>query len=112
MINLAGLALLKLISWDDNPERRSKDASDLFLIIRHYLEAGNLDRLFEEESDLIEDNYDYNLASARLLGRDVRNISSPTTKTKLIEILKRENLTFYYTIYATTHRGIQFFLFS
>jgi len=92
VINLAGLALLKLISWDDNPERRSKDAPDLFLIIRHYLDAGNLDRLFEEELDLIEEgSFDYDLASARLLGRDVRNISNPTTKTKLIEILKREN---------------------
>ena len=92
VITLAGLALLKLISWDDNPKRRSKDASDLFLIIRHYLDAGNLDRLFEEEFDLIEEgSYDYDLASAHLLGRDVRNISNPTTKTKLIEILKREN---------------------
>lgn len=92
VINLAGLALLKLISWDDNPERRSKDALDLFLIMRHYLDAGNLDRLFEEALDLIEDGtFDYDLASARLLGWDVRSISNPNTKTKLIGILKRES---------------------
>jgi len=42
MVSLAGLAILKLISWDDNPERRSKDAPGLFLIMRHYLDAGNL----------------------------------------------------------------------
>jgi len=91
MVSLAGLALLKLISWDDNPERRSKDAPDLFLIMRHYLDAGNLDRLFDEGSDIIEeDSYDYDLASARFLGRDIVNISSPLTKAKLIEILERE----------------------
>jgi predicted nucleotidyltransferase len=91
MVSLAGLALLKLISWDDNPERRSKDAPDLFLIMRHYLDAGNLDRLFDEGSDIIEeDSYDYDLASARFLGRDIINISSPATKAKLIEILERE----------------------
>ena len=91
MVSLAGLALLKLISWDDNPERRSKDAPDLFLIMRHYLDAGNLDRLFDEGSDIIEeDSYDYDLASARFLGRDIANISSPATKAKLIEILERE----------------------
>ncbi len=29
VVSLAGLALLKFISWDDNPERQGKDASDL-----------------------------------------------------------------------------------
>lgn len=91
IVSLAGLAILKLISWDDNPERRSKDAPDLFLIMRHYLDAGNLGRLFDEGSDIIDEgNYNYDLASARFLGRDIRNISSPATKTKLIEILERE----------------------
>jgi len=91
VVSLAGLALLKLISWDDNPERRNKDAPDLFLIMRHYLDAGNLDRLFDEGGDIIEeDSYDYDLASARFLGRDIVNISSPVTKAKLIEILERE----------------------
>ncbi|MBW1728432.1 MAG: nucleotidyl transferase AbiEii/AbiGii toxin family protein [Deltaproteobacteria bacterium] len=91
MVSLAGLALLKLISWDDNPERRSKDAPDLFLIMQHYLDAGNLDRLFDKGSDIIkEDSYDYDLASARFLGRDIANISIPSTKAKLIEILERK----------------------
>lgn len=91
VVSLAGLALLKLISWDDNPERRSKDAPDLFLIIRSYLDAGNLERLFDEGLDIVEeDDYDYDLASARFLGRDIGSISSPDTKTKLIEILEKE----------------------
>ncbi len=41
-------------------------------------------------SGKIEDSYDYDIASARFLGRDIVNISSPATKAKLIEILERE----------------------
>ena len=63
----------------------------MFLIIRHYLDAGNLDRLFDEGIDIVEeDEYDYDLASARLLGRDIGIISAPVTKTKRIDILKRK----------------------
>jgi predicted nucleotidyltransferase len=91
VVSLAGLALLKLISWDDNAERRNKDAPDLLLIMRHYLNAGNLNRLFDEGIDIVEeDSYDYDLASARFLGRDIGKISIPSTKAKLIEILERE----------------------
>ena len=92
VVSLAGLALLKFISWDDNPERRSRDSSDLLLIMRNYLDAGNLDRLFDEAIDIVEDDsYDYDLVSARFLGRDIVKISSPATKDKLIEILERED---------------------
>jgi predicted nucleotidyltransferase len=91
VVSLAGLALLKFISWDDNPERRIKDASDLLLIMKYYLDAGNLDRLLEEGIDLFEeDSPNYDLVSARFLGRDIVNISNPSTKDKLIEILERE----------------------
>lgn len=63
----------------------------LGLIMRHNLDAGNLDRLFDEGSDIVEeDNYDYDRASARFLGRDIANISIPSTKVKLIDILERE----------------------
>ena len=89
VVSLAGLALLKLVSWDDNQERRGKDAIDLFLIILNYLDAGNLERLFDEGLDIVEEG-DYDLASARFLGRDIENIASDATKTKLIEILERE----------------------
>lgn len=92
VVTLAGLAILKIVSWDDNPERRRKDAPDLFLILQNYLDAGNLDRLFEEAPDLIEaGDYDYELTSARLLGRDFSRIASPATKKILLRILERES---------------------
>lgn len=90
VVSLAGLALLKLISWNDNPVRRSKDATDLFLIMKNYLDAGNLDRLLENAIDMFEGR-DYELASARFLGRDIGDISLPDTKAILIRILERES---------------------
>lgn len=92
VVSLAGLTILKLISWDENSERRQKDASDLFFIIQNYLDAGNLEQLFEEAPDIVDSSdYNYEAGSARLLGRDISMIAFTTTMAKLIEILKRES---------------------
>ncbi len=92
VVSLAGLAILKLVSWDDNHARRQKDASDLAFIIRNYLDAGNLERLFEEAPDIVDSsNYDYEAGSARLLGRDISKIAYTSTINRLIEILRRES---------------------
>jgi predicted nucleotidyltransferase len=89
-VSLPGLALLKIISWNDNLIRRSKDAHDLLLLMRKYLEAGNEERLWEEEEDLVEDDFDYEGASSRLLGRDIAAILSPEVEEAVIKILDRE----------------------
>ena len=92
VVSLAGLAILKLVSWDDNSARRQKDASDLVFIVRNYLDAGNLERLFEEAPDIVDSSdYDYEAGSARLLGRDISKIAYTSTTNRLIEILRRES---------------------
>jgi len=91
VVSLAGLAIMKIVSWDDNIERRGKDATDLFIIIRNYVAAGNMDRFFQEEGDILrEEDSDYDLASARFLGREIGRLASPATKAKLVSILERE----------------------
>jgi predicted nucleotidyltransferase len=50
---LPGLALLKLIAWDDAYPDRSRDAMDCFAIMNYYIEAGNLDRLSSDGRDLV-----------------------------------------------------------
>ena len=90
-VSLAGLAILKIISWNDNPDRGDRDAKDLLLLMRNYLDAGNVERLHNEEADLIEkEDFDYELASARLLGRDIATILSPKTRDTILKILGRE----------------------
>lgn len=90
--SLCGLAAMKLIAWDEQYPERKKDAKDLDLILRKYIEAGNEDRIYSgDASDLLEDpDFDYELASAQLLGRDLAFILKPKTKKVIIEILNRE----------------------
>ena len=88
----AGLATLKLIAWSDNPTERRKDALDLAFLLRVYMEIGTNDkRLFSEHDDLLNaDEFDYELAGARLLGRDMATLAAQETKQTLIDILARE----------------------
>ncbi|MBW1702067.1 MAG: nucleotidyl transferase AbiEii/AbiGii toxin family protein [Deltaproteobacteria bacterium] len=89
-VSLAGLAILKIIAWKDKYPLRKSDAKDLLLLIRNYLAAGNENRLYNEESDIMVDDFDYERASARLLGRDMAAISYPKTLEAIIEILNQE----------------------
>lgn len=89
--SLAGLAAMKIIAWKDNYPSRKKDAQDLSLILRTYLEAGNEERLFENEPDLVEkEDFDYVHAGARLLGRDIMAITQPGNARAILDILNRE----------------------
>jgi predicted nucleotidyltransferase len=90
--SLAGLAAMKLISWKDKYPERNKDAKDLKLIMLNYIEAGNLERIYDgEDSDISEGAAeDYELMSARLLGRDVATITMPESKKYILEILNEE----------------------
>lgn len=90
-VSLAGLAILKIISWNDNPVLRDRDAKDLLLLTRTYLDAGNVDRLYKKEVDLLEkEGFDYELVSAKLLGRDIATILRPKTRDTILKILERE----------------------
>ena len=78
--SLPGLALLKLFAWQDRHAETTKDARDIAVLFRHYHAAGNQDRLFGEEMELLEAvDFNHDLASPRLLGKDVHRIASPTT---------------------------------
>ena len=88
----AGLAVLKLLSWNDSYPERRKDAEDLFLIMRTYCDAGNLERLYDENADIFEtEGVDFELACARLLGRDIGQMLSAETKSKILGILEHES---------------------
>lgn len=90
--SLAGLAAMKLISWKDKYPERNKDAKDLKFIMLNYIEAGNLERIYDgEDSDILEGAAaDYELMSARLLGRDVATITTPESKEYILKILNEE----------------------
>ncbi len=81
---IPGLAVLKIISWENRyPDRSSKDADDLLFIMTKYDFSSNQDRLFGVESDLMErENHDLRLAGIRLLGKDMAKICDKETSEK------------------------------
>jgi predicted nucleotidyltransferase len=58
--------------------------------MRTYLDAGNQDRLWNEEGDLVGEDSDYVRAGSRLLGRDIAAILSKEVKEAVIRILDKE----------------------
>lgn len=70
--SIAGLIVLKFIAWSERHRTApGKDAYDLRMMLTHYLDAGNLRHLYEHHADLVDADFDYSLASARVAGRDV-----------------------------------------
>lgn len=88
-VSLAGMAVLKLIAWNErHHEFPTKDAVDIATLLKYYFQAGNEERLFNAHSDLMEaEDFDYEFAGARLLGRDMAGIMSSQTKKTVLEIL-------------------------
>lgn len=84
--SLAGLALLKLNAWAERTHL-SKDAHDLAFIMLNYIDAGNSERFYEEESDLLIENFDYACASARLLGRDIVSLIKKEHRNKFLNFI-------------------------
>jgi predicted nucleotidyltransferase len=88
---LPGLALMNLISWKEKYPERKRDAEDLLLIMQKYEDAGNFDRLYEEEQDLLQEEiFDTRLVGIRLLGRDMARIADPDTLRTVKTILDSE----------------------
>ena len=78
--SVPGLTLLKLIAWADRGVQNNKDAADLYRLLATYSEAGNFDRLYDQEPGLLEAvEFDLELAGAELLGRDVARICPAPT---------------------------------
>jgi predicted nucleotidyltransferase len=80
LVSLAGLALLKIVSWEDRVyPTNGKHATDLNLIARNYLTAGNEDRLFNDFGPWTQEvGFDYDTFGARMLGHDMqRHLNHP-----------------------------------
>lgn len=88
---IPGMALMKLIAWNDQYPGRPKDAEDLLFLMENYAEAGNLDRLYGPESELLQsEDFDQTLAGIRLLGRDMGAMAAAVTGQAVKAILEVE----------------------
>lgn len=58
-------------------------------VLRNYIDAGNIERTYEQATDLLKAaNFDVGLAAAGLLGRDVRGLAYPDTRAALRALLQ------------------------
>lgn len=89
--SIPGLTVLKLIAWTDRGGVNNKDATDLHRLLTTYADAGNIDRLYEEQSELLETaEFDLELAGAELLGRDSALVCSPKAFEQIGSVLTTE----------------------
>lgn len=93
VVSIAGFALLKLAAWvDRSTTQPGKDAPDLALALRHYLDAGNGDRLYTDAAHLLEeDDFDYEVAGAWLLGHDMAALLSKEGWKRIAALLEQES---------------------
>ena len=89
--SIPGLMILKLVAWSDRGRETDKDAADIYRLLTAYADAGNTDRLYDQEMELLEAaGFDMQLAGARLLGRDVAQLCAPAAMTLARSVLDSE----------------------
>jgi len=90
--SVAAQVTLKITAWFDRRHtHRGRDAGDLFLFLRYYLDLGNFDRATVEHSDLFEvDDFDHVEAGVKLLARDIADLLEPAGTERVLSILRPE----------------------
>jgi predicted nucleotidyltransferase len=90
--SIPSMVILKAAAWNDRKHTQpGKDASDLLLFLRNYMNCGNLERAATQHRDLFDaPDFDYETAGARLLGRDIIGILDAAGLRRLMTILSGE----------------------
>jgi predicted nucleotidyltransferase len=90
VVSLPALLILKLFAWRDRKQER-RDAADIHALLKQYGDAGNEDRLYGEALNILEEEgHDFEVAGARLLGRDAAAVLSEDTRRRAREILESD----------------------
>lgn len=89
---LPSIVLLKLIAFDDRPEKRSKDARDIANIIEHFFEL-QVDLIYNNHADLFsneDDDQTLQEIAAIVIGREIKAIcaSNQPLQKRVNRILK------------------------
>ncbi|MDP4172759.1 MAG: nucleotidyl transferase AbiEii/AbiGii toxin family protein [Bacteroidota bacterium] len=88
--SLPSLVMLKFISWKDAFPARERDASDILFIVQNYINAGNMDTLINDNAELMEVEFDFDILGSRLLGRHIAKIINEHKKNFLTALLEEE----------------------
>jgi predicted nucleotidyltransferase len=90
--SLAGLCILKLISWDDRKAERERDLVDLYSIVNNFFDFES-EEIYIKHLDLFDDSDNFNRINvgAKVLGRQMADIlaRSEKLKNRIITILSQ-----------------------
>ncbi len=77
---LPGIVLLKMIAWDDRPEKRRDDIKDISDILNHFFNMYD-NEIWDNHNDLFADeNSNLEHIAARVMGREMRKIATRNEK--------------------------------
>lgn len=91
---LAGIVILKFISYDDRPEMRSQDIKDIGAILKKYFEL-ETETIYAHHTDLFQDEEnDLTKIAARVLGRQMQPVlnRNELLRKRLLSILKQNTV--------------------
>lgn len=93
VVTLPGIAVLKFIAWQDRPEKRGKDATDLWHLVESYFDL-IADDIYVQHVDLFDENATATpanftlLIGARVLGRQMGQLlAKEAVYTRLVALL-------------------------
>lgn len=86
--SIPGLLILKLVAFDDRPTERTKDARDIFSILKHY-HSFEQDFLLDKHIDLFDGQREWQEISMLAIGREVARIleKNPSLNLRIIRII-------------------------
>lgn len=90
VVTIASLVMLKIVSFYDRPKERVRDVRDIGFVIRHYLDAGNRERLMKHTDLVTRAARDPDAAAAILLGKDIGLVASEATRNYIVDRLRQE----------------------
>lgn len=88
--SIPGVVILKMIAYDDRPERRGKDVEDINAICRHYPTIED-ENIWANHADLYNGDLDHSEIGWIVLGREMNTMISDNShlQSRVVEILNK-----------------------
>jgi len=86
----ATMILLKLFAWKVRRHDKNTDPGDIAKAIKEYQQLGNADRIFDDPAITEADDFDFDIACARLVGRDIAIRTAPRALDSIRKIMLEE----------------------
>jgi predicted nucleotidyltransferase len=89
--SLIGIIILKLFAWNDRPEVREKDITDIGEIMYHYFYMHD-EFIYENYAHLFDEHNDLNQLAAVVIGSEIKKVLGPNKLLlkKIIDIIEAD----------------------